>query len=254
MTFMGLNDWNLDFLVVELSHSPRFLCKVTQAMETQARVAAAELGGASSVTTPVPEWPPEPTVGPRKAVSRSRGIMWAGNRHVGRTQPSRAAPDISGGSRHWGRGHSGLLIPKKHDSTGSCGPSPPALCISSSSPLTGLQGARSAKARELTSGHVNLRRARGLWGRLGVRASLSLSERRVYLEPQIQALERGLSLRCLGALGIWRQKTQVLTQVLPQALMPTSSVTSQNPLDIRAQFPHLWNGNNPLHRILSRVK
>lgn len=122
---MGLNDWNLDFLMVELSHSPRFLCKVTQAMETQARVAAAELGGASSVTTPVPERPPEPTVGPRKAVSRSHGIMWAGNRHVGRTQPSRAAPDISGGSRHWGGGHSGLLIPKKHDSTGSRWPVSP---------------------------------------------------------------------------------------------------------------------------------
>ena len=53
--FHGLNDWNPDFLVVQLSHSPRFLCKVTRATETQARAAAAELGGASSVTTPVPE-------------------------------------------------------------------------------------------------------------------------------------------------------------------------------------------------------
>lgn len=122
---MGLNDWNPDFLVVGLSHSPCFLCKVTQATETQARVAAAELGGACSVTTPVPEWPPEPTVSPRKAVSRSRGIVWAGNRHVGRKQPSRAAPDISGGSRHWGGGHSGLLIPKKHDSTSSWWPVSP---------------------------------------------------------------------------------------------------------------------------------
>lgn len=143
-----------------------------------------------------------------------------------------------------------MLIPKKHDSTGSWWPSRPALCISSSLPLTGLQGARSAKARGLTNGRVDLRRARGLSGRRGVRASLGLRDRHVYLEPQIQALERGLSLRCLGVLGIWSQKTQVL----PQALMPTSSVTSQNPLNTRAQFPHLWNGNNTLHRIVSRVK
>lgn len=94
---MGLNDWNPDFLVVELSHSPRFLCKVTQATETPARVAAAELGGAPSITTPVPEWPPEPTVGPGKAVSQSCGIVWVGSRPAGRLLTFQGALDTGAG-------------------------------------------------------------------------------------------------------------------------------------------------------------
>ena len=90
---------------------------------------------------------------------------------VGRKEASWTAPDLSGGSRHQAAG----------------GPSPPALRVSrwaSSLLLTGLQRAWSAETGELTNGRVNLKRTWGLRGRRGSWASLGLSERRFYPEPQ----------------------------------------------------------------------
>lgn len=81
---MGLNDWDPDLLAVQLSHSPPFLGKAPQATGTQARAAAAELGGA-----PVsPRLCLSGPQGPRSAQKGSEsillwGCMWAGRRPTG---------------------------------------------------------------------------------------------------------------------------------------------------------------------------